>query len=52
MEKKELHPIRLIINMKATYGLINEELADLIKDFRELAEHRGFEVIEEETPEF
>lgn len=45
---KELQPVKLIINMRASYELINEELADLIKDFRELAEHRGFEVIEED----
>lgn len=49
---KELHPVKLIINMRASYELINEELADLIKDFRELAEHRGFEVLVEENPDF
>ena len=49
---KELHSVKLIINLRASYELINEELADLIKDFRELAEHRGFVVIEEESSEF
>lgn len=45
--EKELHPVKIILNMKASYPLINEELADLIKDIRELAEHRGFEVLYE-----
>lgn len=39
--------IKVIMTLEGTYNLINEELVELLKDFRELAEHRGFRIIEE-----
>jgi len=40
----EKHEIEIIIKMLASYELVNEELGDLLKDIRELAESRGFVV--------
>ena len=40
----EKHEIEIIIKMLASYDLVNEELADLLRDIRELAESKGFVV--------
>jgi len=42
-EQKE--EIKIIIEMLATHDTINAELADLLRDIRELAESKGFVVL-------
>lgn len=45
---EELHDIKVEMTVRCTYKLMSEELKELLKDFRELAEHRGFIILDED----
>lgn len=48
MTDQDPHKIKVQMTMECSYELMSQELKELLIDFKELAEHRGFKVIEEE----
>lgn len=45
---RELHDITVKMTIRCTYELMSNDLQELLQDFRELAEHRGFIIVEED----
>jgi len=47
MTDQDPHKIKVQMILECSYELMNEELRELLIDFKELAEHRGFKVVDE-----
>lgn len=48
MNNQTPQKIKVSMTLQGSYEVMSEELKDLLKDFKELAEHRGFKILDDD----